>query len=148
MPPLKNKENTSTEAQETTSGHDLNSIEVKMLLLFERDMPMVQQRLLSLESKAESVDDKLSKLNNNILSKLEEKTQKQEMPFYKDFQKILILLFAVGFMILSGVKAYEGLATSLLPRVTISENHSTASSGSAPERSYQRYRSTTEDGEP
>lgn len=112
--------------------------ENQLYLLIERDFPMLQkdveeikEDLKSLkdshaEDRADAKDtktqlglvaDDVKALKTSVATMVTIK----ELPWYKDFQKLLILLFAVGFMILAGVKAYEGLAENLLPKTTITE---------------------------
>lgn len=120
--------------------------ENELYLLIERDFPMLkkdveeiktdlksikeshaQDRLDAKEtnSKLDSVAEDVSTLKTSINAMV----TKTELPWYKDFQKILILLFAVGFMILAGVKAYEGLAENLLPKTTITETVGASNGG-------------------
>lgn len=106
----------------------------ELFLIIERDIPQLNDRMDDLEDSVKEVSSKISDLDTKINTQnvelksikdgLDSLNLKKELPWYQDFQKLLILLFAIGFMILAGVRAYEGLVDKVLPTVSITEEGS------------------------
>lgn len=93
----------------------------ELLLIVERDIP-------DLKDSVEDMDDKINTLSRTVeecksaIGSLASKVdllvtdmRKDQLPWWKDFQKILILLFSIGFMVLAGVKGASTLLENVNP---------------------------------
>ena len=102
-------------------ANEVLSRDEELLLIVERDIP-------DLKESVEDMDEKISTLSQTVdecktaISALTSKVDllitdmnKEQLPWWKDFQKVLILLFSIGFMVLAGVKGASTLLENVNP---------------------------------
>lgn len=101
----------------------------EVLLIVERDIPELHEKMTNLDQKQNDIEGKVNECIQGISSlsgkmdiiTIEVKSIKDrdQLPFYKDFNKVLILLFALGFMAVAGVKGANTLLGNLGPSMDI-----------------------------
>lgn len=105
----------------------------EIILLLERDIPNLQERIEKMEDSLDKVKETVSKNESSLvniatsLSLLKEDiksiTNKEDKDWYKDFRNVLIVILLISVLALSGVKAYESIINGLTPwPSTSSEN--------------------------
>lgn len=112
--------------------------EQEVLLLIERDIPMIQNDISDIKDDLKSLktahdsDRKemtiavtqignLSSMMTEIKQTLSEK--KEEMPWWRNFQQILIMILVLGIMVLAGVKGADALLNKVIEPATISASN-------------------------
>ena len=106
----------------------------ELLLVVERDIPGLHDKMTTLEQKQNNIEDKVNECAagiSNLSGKMDLITievksikDKDQLPYWRDFQKVLILILVLGFMLLAGVKGAKGILNNLnpLPAITVTDN--------------------------
>ena len=105
--------------------HNSFTRDEELFLLLERDIPEMSGRLGNMEGKQTLIETGLNDCKqgiavlstkvDNLATEVKSMYNKDTLPWYKDFQKILILLLVVGFMAIAGVKGADTLISNLNP---------------------------------
>lgn len=96
----------------------------QLFLLLERDFPSMKSDIDKITGKIDTIQKEMDSISKSV-DELKLLTKKNDMPWWRDFQQLLILAFAIGYMILAGVKAYEGVVDKVVPGITITDNGAT-----------------------
>ena len=81
-------------------------MEEELFLLIKRDFPNMKEKVDSINTMVVAMKEDITSIKT---------LSPTSMPWYLDFQKILIFLLVVGFMILAGVKSYDNIVQHIIP---------------------------------
>lgn len=110
----------------------------QLFLLIERDFPLMREDVDKISQKVDNIKQEIDLIYKSVdkntslheetkqnLSDLKIQVNKltdtQNLPWWRNFQELLILAFAIGYMILAGVKAYEGIVSKVIPTITVQD---------------------------